>query len=78
MVGNGKNTLFWTDMWLLGQRLDQIFPHQFRAVAARAKKRTVHDALVENRWISDIRGALTVNVLIEYLRLWGNLSGFEL
>ena len=38
MVGNGKNTLFWTDMWLLGQRLDQIFPHQFRAVAARAKK----------------------------------------
>ena len=78
VVGNGKNTLFWTDRWLLGQRLDQTFPHLFGAGAARAKKRTVHDALVENRWISDIRGALTVNVLIEYLRLWGNLSGFEL
>ena len=58
-------------MWLLGQRL-------FGAVADRAKKITVHDALVENRWISDIRGTLTINVLIEYLRLWEKLSGFEL
>ena len=77
-MGNGKNTIFWTDRWLLGKRLDQTFPHLFGAVAARAKKRTVHDALVENRWIFDIRGALTINVLIEYLRLWEKLSGFEL
>ena len=26
VVGNGRNTLFWTDRWLLGQRLDQTFP----------------------------------------------------
>ena len=47
-------------------------------MAARAKRRTVQDALVDNRWISDIKGALAVNVLIEYLRLWDSLSGFEL
>ena len=45
---------------------------------SESKKRTVHDALVENRWIFDIRGALTINVLIEYLRLWEKLSGFKL
>jgi len=55
-----KNTFFWTDRWLLGQRLDQTYPHLFGAVAAKAKKRTVHDALDDNRWISDIRGALTI------------------
>jgi len=47
-------------------------------VAARAKKRTVRDALEDNRLISDIRGALTVNVLIDYLHLSENLSGVEL
>ena len=29
----------------------------------------MHDALEDNRLISDIRGALTVNVLIDYLHL---------
>jgi len=77
-VGNGKNTSFWTDRWLFGQRLDQAFPHLFEAVAARAKKRTVHDALHNRRWVSDIRGALTVNVLIEYIHLWKSLSGVVL
>ena len=57
-------------MWLLGQRL-------FGAVADRAKKITVHDALVENRWISDIKGALTINVLIEYLLLWEKTLKFR-
>jgi hypothetical protein len=89
VIGNGKNTYFWTDRWLVGQRLDQTCGGAknasnlrertvFGAVAARAKKRTVHDALEDNRWISDIKGALTVNVLIEYLHLWESLSGIEL
>jgi hypothetical protein len=78
VTGNGKNTYFLTDRWLVGQRLDQTFPHLFGAVAARSKKRTVHDALEDNRWISDIKGVLTVNVLIEYLHLLESLSCIEL
>ena len=62
----------------MGKDWIRLFPHLFGAMAARAKRRTVQDALVDNRWISDIKGALTVNVLIEYLRLWDSLSGFEL
>ncbi|XP_012704012.1 uncharacterized protein LOC105915054 [Setaria italica] len=73
-IGNGKNTLFWTDRWLHGQSLDKLVPHLFGTVSKRAKKRTVYEALTEMRWIADIRGALTVAVLSEYLGLWDLLS----
>jgi hypothetical protein len=77
-VGNGKNTCFWTDRWLGGQSLQQSFPNLFGAVAARARKRKVFDALNNRKWISDIRGALTVQVLTEYIHLWELLSNVEL
>ena len=78
VIGNGKNTRFWTDSWLLGQSLKQFLPHLFSAIPARARKRTVYDALTGGRWISDIRGALSVQVLVEYLYLWDLLSIVEL
>jgi len=34
----------------------------------------VSDALDNRKWVSDIRGALTVTVLIEYIHLWELLS----
>jgi len=73
-----KNTCFWTDCWVLGQSLKQTLPHLFNAIAVRARKRTVYDAITDGRWISDIRGALNVQVLIEYLHLWDLLSNIEL
>jgi hypothetical protein len=73
-VGNGKNTFFWTDRWLHGQSLDKLVPHLFGSIPSRAKKRTVSDALTDLRWVADIRGALTVAVLTEYLDLWGLLA----
>jgi len=47
-------------------------------VAARAKGRTVFYALNNRRWVSDLKGALTVNVLLEYLQLWELLDNVEL
>lgn len=73
-VGNGMNTLFWTDRWLHGQSLDKLVPHLFGTTSNRAKKRTVHEALTNLRWVSDIRGALSVEVLAEYLGLWDLMS----
>jgi len=78
IVGNGKNTRFWTDCWLLGQSLKHALPHLFSAIAVRARKRSVYDAFSGRRWISDIKGALSVPVLIEYLHLWELLSNVEL
>ena len=73
-VGNGTNTLFWIDRWMHGQSLVRIVPHFFGTISNRARKRSVHEAMTEMRWISDIRGALTVDVLAEYLVLWDLLS----
>jgi hypothetical protein len=73
-VGNGINTLFWTDRWLHGHSLEKLVPHLFGSVSGRAKKRTVQEALTDMRWVADIRGALTVAVLTEYLDLWEIIS----
>jgi len=78
VIGNGKNTRFWTDCWLAGQSFKQTLPNLFNAIAVRARKRTVYDTITGGRWISDIRGALSVQVLIEYLHLWELLSNVEL
>ena len=73
-VGNGKNTLFWTDRWLHGQSVAQLAPNLFGIPSKRAKKRIVHEALNESRWVQDIQGALTVTVLSKYLNLWDLVS----
>jgi hypothetical protein len=39
---------------------------------------TVHEALTARKWVSDIRGALTVWVILELLHLWEILSNFVL
>ena len=57
-----------------GQSLDWNVAHLFGTISNRARKRSVHEAMTEMRWISDIRGALTVDVLAEYLALWDLLS----
>ena len=62
-VGKGKNTCFWSDRWLHAQRLDQMLPHLFAALAPRAWKRSIFDAITGARWITDIKGALTLDVL---------------
>jgi len=78
IVGNGKNVLFWTDRWMAGQSLEHTFPHLFRAVTTRGKGRTVFDALDNRRWVSDLKGTLTMDVIFEYLQLWDFLENFEL
>ena len=45
---------------------------------ARAKKRKVFESLNNRTWVSDIRGALTIQVLIEYINPWELLSNVEL
>jgi hypothetical protein len=70
VVGNSKNTLFWTDKWIDGQSLSQLAPHLVKLVSSRAKMRSVHDALNSRNWVHDIRGAITVNVLSNFLNVW--------
>jgi hypothetical protein len=50
VVGNGKNTMFWTDKWIDGQSLSQLAPHLVKSVSSRAERRSVHDALTTRNW----------------------------
>jgi hypothetical protein len=56
-VGDGANTLFWTDKWLHGERISELAPRLFGIIPKRfAQKRTVQEALSNGQWIADIRG----------------------
>ena len=56
-----------------------MLPHFFAAIAPRARKRSVFYAFSgASRWITDIKGALTLDVLVEYLALWDLLSEVSL
>jgi hypothetical protein len=52
----------------LAPRLLAIIPKR------RANKCTVKEALLQHKWLSDIRGALTVGVIVDYLNLWNALQ----
>ncbi|WVZ98252.1 LOW QUALITY PROTEIN: hypothetical protein U9M48_043717 [Paspalum notatum var. saurae] len=77
-VGNGTATKFWTDCWLHGKTLSEWAPNLFSLVPKRAvRRRTVSQALIGS-WVADIRGAFTVQVLVEYLAIWEMVDGLEL
>jgi hypothetical protein len=72
-------TLFWCDRWLHEQQVEDLAPRLLGAIPKRrANKCVVLEALMNHKWISDIRGALTVGVLTNYLHLWNALVGVEL
>lgn len=78
-VGDGNNTMFWTDRWLHGRSISDMVPTLVAAVSKRhISRRIVADALHNQRWIRDISGALSVHAIIEYLQVWDLLEGMEL
>ena len=78
-VGDGTKTLFWTDRWLHGQCITDLAPRLFAVIPKRGlKQRAVQDTLTNRTWTSDIKGALTVGVMVDYFHLWDILADFHL
>ena len=78
-VGNGRNTLFWTDRWLHGCCLEDLAPNVLSCVPLKIQRtRTVFEAMQDHTWVRDIRSALGWHGLLEYLELWDNIAAFEL
>lgn len=78
-LGSGISIKFWRDKWIHGQCIGEFAPRLLAAVPKRiANIRTVRDALTDRRWISDIRGSLTVGVIADFLSLWDALANMEL
>lgn len=69
-IGNGKSVFFWTDRWLNNHSIAEMAPHLVDAVPLRTRRsRTVADALHNINWRRDIKGPLTIPVLIDYIRV---------
>jgi hypothetical protein len=67
-----------TDRWLDGHTMAEIAPNLFKSVLKRTAKRTVAQALHNRSWVQDIKGARTVEVLLEFLHIWDMVDGFIL
>ena len=79
IVGNGEEILFWTNGWLDGHTMAEIAPNLFKTIQKRTtKRRTVAQALHNRSWVQDIKGARTVEVLLEFLHIWDMVDGFIL
>jgi hypothetical protein len=78
-VGNGENTLFWSDHYLHGQSLEDLAPNVHKCVPQKVRRtRSVAEVLHELTWVADIKGALGWHGLAEYLQLWDTISGIAL
>jgi hypothetical protein len=78
-IGDGTNTLFWSDHWLHGQRIADLAPRLLAAaLKRRISNRTISEALTTTKWVYDIQGALTVVVIMDFLHLWDLILNFEL
>lgn len=55
----GKKIVFWKDRCLDGKNIAELAPHLFKIIAKKTvNKRTVVEAMSNQRWVSDIKGAL--------------------
>jgi hypothetical protein len=78
-VDNGRRALFWQDRWIEGRSLLQLAPNLVVAVPKRAHDhRSVVDALLCDRWISDISDSLSVTTLAQCVSVWEILQGLQL
>lgn len=79
LVGDGRSTLFWKDRWLHGKSIEDLAPALVPFVSKRAcSRRTVHEAMQDLHWVSDIGGGLSVPAIVDYLKLWDALENVQL
>jgi hypothetical protein len=79
VLGDGNTIRFWSTLWLQGQTVEEIAPQLYAAISRRARcARTVATGLPSHSWCRDITGALTISVLVQFLRLHQLLKGITL
>ena len=78
-VGNGSNTLFWTDKWLNGCSIRDLAPEVASKVSKRAlTSLSVSQALVNRQWIAHIKTPLSLIGIQQFLFLWDTLGEVQL
>jgi hypothetical protein len=62
-------TLFWKDRWLSGKSANDIAPLILAIPARIANKITVCEVVADFRWVYNIHGTGTVQIILEFLSL---------
>jgi hypothetical protein len=79
IMGSGETILFWKDIWLNGHTILELAPNMIKAIPKRTiNRQKVSQALLNQYWVNDIRGALSVQLLVEYLYIWDQMEGVAL
>jgi hypothetical protein len=67
--------LLWEDPWIGGVQADAIAPDLVKLVRPGVQRMwTVQQGLQNEAWVRDIAGELSVNAVIQYLKLWVELQ----
>lgn len=74
VLGDGESTQFWEDRWLEGQALRHQAPALYAATNTAGRRMSVAKALQDHAWARRITGALTVNVILDYIMVWESTS----
>ncbi|KAM0920754.1 hypothetical protein ACQ4PT_007317 [Festuca glaucescens] len=70
-VGTGDHILFWEDPWVDGLSVATLAPAVVKLVhPGIARRRTVREGLDGNAWVLDVVSQLTVDAVVQFLRLW--------
>jgi len=78
VVGDGATVLLWTDNWTPIGVLSKFTSLLYVATSRAGRKRVLRDALADNQWAHDVNGALTVQVVRDYLKVWELLRSVQL
>ncbi|XP_071681411.1 uncharacterized protein [Lolium perenne] len=74
-VGSGASILLWEDAWIGGLTAATIAPDLLSLVRVSVRRRrSVQEGLAGNAWTADITGELSVEAVIQYLRLWAAIA----
>jgi hypothetical protein len=74
-----KKIYFWTGKWLDGISVDQIAPEVVNLIHPVTKaRRTVAEAVPNNKWIEDIKKPISVSSFNQVLEIWEKLRTFSL
>ena len=69
-LGRGDRIRFWTDRWIDGKSVNDIAPAILQLVPMRTRnRRTVQEALVDNRWTLDMVGELPLEGFVQCIEL---------
>jgi hypothetical protein len=71
-VGEGDRILFWRDRWINGRNIEEIAP-DVAAPTRRKNMRMVKEALLEDAWLLDVAGELSIDEWMQCTLLWEEL-----